>query len=280
MNQEKCKKSVEIIQMHMSIEGGAIAEFARRMYYKGETNEGGKHHAPSKRKQRANYILNSLRPNPTPEQKEKILSGDAQIVGDSTKGIGILEEPDWRFKAQLAEWKLQDVKDKLEEQGTREIYMPTEEEIEKDKQRKRKNREREEFQKELKKSLKSEAEGEVKLDKWIVQLSSLEEYAKAISWLEKATIIGMTREDPMIGANALQNRINKHKQIFKEAKVKYHGDLKSDRRKHPEPSQLYNLVEDWITKNHPELDKSARLERAKDEAFALGTVGKIMDDDN
>ena len=66
------------------------------------------------------------------------------------------------------------------------------------------------------------------------------------------------KNNPMIGANALQLRITQHKRIFEALKIPYHGEDKSTK----ESQELYDVVEKYIEIKYPEL--------------TLGSVGKTL----
>ena len=107
----------------------------------------------------------------------------------------------------------------------------------------------------------------VKLGKWEVDKYLLESYAQTIRGMQKAMSPFSPTSDPILGMELYQKRVKLHKEIFKSVNVPYHQDVHplNHKRQFKESKKLYDLIEEWITKNHPDIDKKSRfdIERMK-----------------
>jgi hypothetical protein len=222
-------------------------------------------------------ILDSLKPKLKKKQIEGIVNGDLKLIGATTcddpkcrqcikeeiKGIVVVEttreervylqdriamgehkhlvEENARLEKQLMESEyrvltLGGEKEELEE------YIP---------RRKR----------------KTEGKGFVKLGKWEVDEHLLESYAQAIRGMLKAMSPFSPTNNPRLGQKLFERRVKIHKKIFKSVNVPYLQDVHplNHKRQYKESKKLYDLIEEWITKNHPDIDKKSRfdIERMK-----------------
>lgn len=102
----------------------------------------------------------------------------------------------------------------------------------------------EEIEKEVKPSKET-----IKVGKFSIPENLLKDYVESVKAMRTSMIIGTARQDPLIGANALQLRITQHKRIFEALKIPYHGEDKSTK----ESQELYDVVEKYIEMKYPEL---------------------------
>ncbi len=89
----------------------------------------------------------------------------------------------------------------------------------------------------------------IKVGKFDIPENLLKDYVESVKAMRTSMIIGTSRQDPLIGANALQLRITQHKRIFEALKIPYHGEDKSTK----ESQELYDVVEKYIEIKYPEL---------------------------
>ena len=101
---------------------------------------------------------------------------------------------------------------------------------------------------EIKKKVKPSKE-KVKVGKFSIPKNILDDYVESVRSMRAQMTIGMSRQDPIIGANALALRIKQHKRIFEALKIVYHQDDKATKESH----KLYDVVEKYIEKKYPEL---------------------------
>ena len=101
----------------------------------------------------------------------------------------------------------------------------------------------------------------IKVGKFSIPKNLLNDYVESVRNMRRKMTMAMSREDPLIGANALELRIKQHKRIFEELKVPYHGDEGSTK----ESRELYDAVEKFIEKKYPDLtlDNVAKKLRKK-----------------
>ena len=102
----------------------------------------------------------------------------------------------------------------------------------------------------------------IKLGKWKVSEYLLESYAQTIRGMLKAMSPFSPTSDAILGAKLLQKRVELHKEIFKSVKVTYYDDVHplNHKRQYKESKKLYDLIEEWITKNHPDIEKKSRFD--------------------
>ncbi len=101
---------------------------------------------------------------------------------------------------------------------------------------------------EIKKVVKP-SKDKIKVGKFSIPKNILVDYVESVKAMRTSMIIGTSREDPLIGANALALRIKQHKRIFEILKIPYHGDDKSNKKS----QELYDEVEKYIERKYPEL---------------------------
>ncbi len=118
---------------------------------------------------------------------------------------------------------------------------------------------------EIKKKVKPSQET-VKVGKYKIPKNILDDYVESVRAMRTSMIIGTSRQDPLIGANALALRIRQHRRIFEALKIPYHGDDKSNKKS----QDLYDVVEKFIEQKYPELSlgsvgRSFRRKRKNDD---------------
>lgn len=89
----------------------------------------------------------------------------------------------------------------------------------------------------------------IKIGKFNVPKNILDDYVESVRNMRRKMTMGMSREDPLIGANALELRIKQHKRIFEALKIPYHGDKGATKISR----ELYDAVEKFIEKKYPDL---------------------------
>ena len=280
----------EELTMHMIITGDAIQTFARNALHRGKLTEIGVKYSPSKRLGKARYVLNSLKPKLTEEQQDKILSGDAYLKGESIcdkpecdqcKGkepITFVDEEDFNFKLELKDIEIEKKDDEIKE-IQEEFYIDEDWKERKQKREERIKEERKE-KKIFKDATTSKASGKVKIGNYMVSKKLIEEYVKLIEWQKHASIISFSRTDPAISANALALRITKHKELFKDAGLSYHGDDELRKRDFTDPEytksrEFYDEIEKYIEKEHPKLSKENRAKRSGETSEMIGMMRSL-----
>lgn len=268
--------------MHMIITGEYISKSASSMYHRGFLTDIGKKYSLLDAEKKADEILNSLVPAPTKQVKIAILNGDMRIKGESIcddkkceqcigkKPIQITDETDYEIKDLIEKWNGERVLAKISELDYEwKIPINREQAVEEEKYEKRWKENNEErarnkkYAKKIKKELKSSAKGFVTISGFKVSMKVLEEYKLAVDFSERSSKMALYGR-PQMAVNGLANRISKHRAIFKELKVPYHGDDK--KRTDPKTRKLGDAVEKWLEKNYFETSKKGRLIRMKEEA--------------
>ena len=267
--------------MHMTITGEYISKSASSMYHRGFLTDIGVKYSLLDAEQKAYGILDSLIPTPAKKVKLAILNGDMRINGISVcddkkceqcvgkKSITITNEIDYEIKDLIEKWNGERVIAKINELDY-EWKIPTnrEQAVEEEKHEKKWKEINEEsirnkkYEKKIKKDLKSNAKGFVTISGFKVSMKVLEEYKLAVDFSERSAILSMYGR-PQMAVNGLANRIEKHRAIFKELKVPYHGDDK--KRTNPNTTKLGDAVEKWLEKNYFETSKKGRLIRMKEQ---------------
>ena len=104
--------------------------------------------------------------------------------------------------------------------------------------------------------------GFVKLGKWEVDEHLLESYAQAIRGMLKAMSPFSPTSNARLGQKLFERRLKIHREIFKSVKVPYYDDVHplNHKRQYKESKKLYDLIEEWITKNHPDIEKKSRFD--------------------
>ncbi len=102
----------------------------------------------------------------------------------------------------------------------------------------------------------------IKLGKWKVSEYLLKTYARTIrGMLDEMSPLNINK-NPMLGMKLFQKRVEFHKEIFKSVKVPYYQDVHAlnHKRQYKESKKLYDLIEEWIAENYPEIEKKSRYD--------------------
>lgn len=107
----------------------------------------------------------------------------------------------------------------------------------------------------------------IKVGEFSIPKNILNDYVESVKNMRRKMTMGMSWEDPLVGANALALRITQHRRIFETLKIPYHGDKNSTKKS----KELYDVVEKYIEKMYPELTLGS-VGRSLRRNFGTGTI--------